>query len=81
MSTPDEQGGAVAPEDGGSTERWVPHAPSVVLGLAVLAVAVLVGLAVLADVSVDLGLAVPVALVALGALLVVGGAMTGLRRR
>lgn len=58
-----------------------PHAPSLVLGLAVLLVAVLVVLGALTDVRVDTGAVVAVSLVALGALLVLGGALSGLRRR
>ena len=58
-----------------------PHAPALVYGLVLLAVAVLVVLATAAGVSVDLSLVLPLLLVALGALLVAGAVVTGLRRR
>jgi len=58
-----------------------PCVPALVYGLALLAVAVLVVLTAAVDVSVDLGLVLPLVLVALGALLVAGAVVTGLRRR
>ena len=58
-----------------------PCVSALVYGLALLAVAVLVVLTAAADVSVDLGLVLPLVLVALGALLVAGAVVTGLRRR
>jgi len=58
-----------------------PHAPALVHGLLLLGVAVLVVLTAATEVGVDLALVVPLGLVALGALLVVGALVTGLRRR
>jgi hypothetical protein len=71
----------------------VPHVPvtveepsgpavgSLVWGLVTLAVAGLVGVRELTDLRVDLSLALPIGMVALGLLLVVGAVVTGLRRR
>jgi hypothetical protein len=76
-----------APAPGHPVEEHVeppaggPHVPSLVTGLAALLVAVLVGLAVLADVRLDASAVAAVALVVLGALLVVGGLAAGARGR
>jgi hypothetical protein len=58
-----------------------PYVPSIVLGVALAGVAVLLALGQLSDISVDLGLVLPVGLVVTGALLVVGALAGGLRRR
>ena len=61
-----------------------PHGPALgtlVWGCTALAVAALLGAWEVADVRVDLGLAVPVAMVALGLLLVVGAVVTAVRQR
>lgn len=49
-----------------------PYLPTIVAGLAVVAIAVLVGLSQLTDIEIDLGLVLPVGMVAAGALLVLG---------
>jgi hypothetical protein len=58
-----------------------PALGTLVWGCTALAVAGLLGLRELADVRVDVGLAVPVGMVALGLLLVVGAVVTALRQR
>lgn len=58
-----------------------PYLPTLVLGLVVTAVAVLIGLSYLTDVSLDLGLVLPVGMVVLGALLLVGAAIALVSRR
>jgi hypothetical protein len=60
--------------------RRRPAAPSIAYGLVLAAAAVLTALTVLSRIQVDLSLAVPVAAVAVGAVLLVGGVVSGLRR-
>jgi hypothetical protein len=57
-----------------------PHVPTLGLGLVLAGIAAGFGLGQLTDVRVDLGLVLPVGMVALGALLVLGAVLTGLRR-
>lgn len=57
-----------------------PHVPTLCLGLVLAGVAVGFGVTQLSDVQIDLALMLPVGMVALGALLVLGAVLTGLRR-
>ena len=58
-----------------------PYLPTLVLGLVVTAVAVLIGVSYLTDVTLDLGLVLPVGMVVLGALLLVGAGFALVSRR
>lgn len=56
-----------------------PYLPTILSGLVVLTVAVLVALAQLTDITIDLGLVLPVGMVATGALLVLGAVLAAVR--
>jgi hypothetical protein len=60
-----------------------PYLPTIVSGLVVLMVTGLLAVATLTDIEVDLSLALPIGMVAAGALLIVGAlvAVVGGRRR
>ena len=58
-----------------------PHVATVVLGVVLAAVATLVALGELVDIEIDLGLVLPVGMIATGALLVAGALVSGFRRQ
>lgn len=57
-----------------------PHVATLVLGVVLAAVAALVALGELVDIEIDLGLILPVGMIATGVLLVVGALLSGFRR-
>lgn len=56
-----------------------PYLPTIVAGLVVVTIAVLIGLSQLTDIEIDLGLVLPVGMVAAGALLVLGAGWAAIR--